>query len=115
MGRSPMPRGTLKGIAELSVLKVREILKSLKNRSGNAVRYEKDPIRRGGDRNETHPIDSLLDGISSFHNGNINLIIHVLSIRSRHDLLVPLLVLGSEILTSDKQRKGGSGTASTDS
>ena len=65
-------------------------------------------------KNRTYPVDFLLDGFSTLRNGNIHLIVFVLFTRSRCDLLFPLLVLESKVLTGNEQRKGGNGRTSAD-
>jgi hypothetical protein len=54
---------------------------------------------------EAYPIDFLLDGQSSFHDGDINLVVLVPSIRLRCGLLVFHLVLENKVLTDENSVK----------
>ena len=62
---------------------------------------------------ETHPINFLLEGFPVFHNGNIYLIVLVVT-HPICSFIVLLLVLVSKILTGDEQDEGGSDRTSAD-
>ena len=65
-------------------------------------------------KNETYPIDSLLNGFPIFDDSNIHLVVFVLLAHSRCGLLFPPPVLVSKVLTGNEQREGGSDRTSAD-